>query len=164
MLLIKLFVKCVALLGLTVFVLTACSNPFNAHTYTEVDFSQERKVQLTYKQNIYDINVQYTRSVLSLNFADNNTAFDGISYKVTPESCQVYFSELAHSFDIKAVPENYLPVLLWDFFAENGSNLIADNYDSQRMCYYSAFTINNSFVKFEVYENEGNVSYTLIIT
>ncbi len=152
------------LLVTCVCVFSSCSNPFNTHSYTEVDFNQERKVQLTYKQNIYDINVQYTRSVLDLKFGNNDSSFDGITYKVTPESCQVYFSTLNHSFDTVSLPKNFLPALLWDFFCENGSNLVADNYDAQKECYYLTCTTNSSFVRFEVYENEGNVSYTLIIT
>ncbi len=163
-LLIKFTVKMSVLSVLCIFIFTSCSNPFKTHSNTEVNFSEITDVQLTYKQNIYDIELQFTRSVLNMSFCNNNTAYDGITYKVTPENCQVSFSGLVHSFDKDVLPESFLPVLIWQFFIENGNSIITENYDSQKECYYLTRTINNCFVKFEVYENEGNISYTLIIT
>ena len=164
MLLIKLSVKICVLLVLCVFLFTSCTNPFKSHSYTEVNFNEIKDVQLTYKQNIYDIKLQFSRSVLNFTFGENNTAYDGIGYKVTPQNCQVFYSGLTHSFDKDTLPDNYLPVLIWQFFSENGNVFVTENYDSQKDCCYLERTINNDFVKLQVYENQGNISYTLIIT
>lgn len=147
-----------------IFIFTSCTNPFKEHSHTEVDFNELKNVQLTYKQNVYDVGIKFTRSVLDLTFGKNNTAYDGITYKVTPQSCEVNYSGLVHSFEKDVLPHNFLPNLVWQFFIEMGSNFSTENYDSQNECYYLTRTIDDSFIRFEVYENEGNVSYTLIIT
>ncbi len=138
--------------------------PFKSRSYPEVDFTSFKDVQLTYKQNIYNIQVQYSRSVLDVVFVENNTSYDGISYKLTPESCQVSFSGLVHSFDVNELPENYLPVIILGLFSDTGSQITTENYDSENDCYYISRAVNSSFVKLQIYENESNISYTLIIT
>ncbi len=143
---------------------TSCSNPLKKHTHTEVNFNEIKDVQLTYNQNVYDVSLRFTRSVLELTFKKNNTAYDGIVYKITPQSCEVNYSGLVHSFEKDILPGNFLPNMIWQFFIETGDTLITENYDSQNECYYLTRTINNSFIRFEVYENQGNISYTLIIT
>ena len=145
-------------------ILSSCSNPFVTQSQSEVNFTELKDVQLTYNHNIYNVKINFSRSVLSLSFGNNGTAFDGISYKVTPDSCQITFSGLVHSFEKTHLPDNYLPVLIWQFFYENSGDLITENFDSQKGCCFLTRTINDSFIRFEVYENESNVSYTLIIT
>lgn len=161
---IKSSVKICAFLVLCILFFTSCTNPFKTHSYTEVNFNEVKDVQLTYKQNIYDIKLQFSRSVLNFTFGENNTSYDGIGYKVTPQNCQVFYSELTHSFDKNVLPNNFLPNLIWQFFNEVGNTFVTESYDSQKNCCYLERTINNAFIKFEVFENQGNISYTLIIT
>lgn len=153
-----------ALWILCILIFTSCTNPFKKHLHTEVDFNEVKDVQLTYKQNIYDVSLSFSRSVLDMKFKKNNTAYDGISYKVTPQSCQVNYSGLVHSFEKDNLSNEYLPNLIWQFFVEVGNPFTTENYDTQNECHYLTRTINSFFVRFEVYENQGNVSYTLIIT
>lgn len=163
MLLIKSAIKICAL-GLVVILLTGCTNPFKKHNPAEVDFSTVTTVQLTYKQNLYDVQIQFNRSVLNISFGNNGTAFDGLGYKITPEDCQVSFGGLVHSFDIQLLPEDFLPMLVYQLFLETGSVLVTENYDSNLSCDYLTRTIGDCFVRFEAYENQGNISYTLIVT
>lgn len=149
---------------LSVFLFTSCTNPLKKHTHTEVDFTEIKDVQLTYKQNLYDVRLKFTRSVLDMEFENNNTAYDGITYMVTPQNCEVNYSGLVHSFEKDVLPPNFMPNLIWQFFVEVGNPFTTENYDTHNECYYLTRTINSFFVRFEAYENQGNVSYTLIIT
>lgn len=138
--------------------------PLKHRAYSEVDFTEFKDVQLSYSHNIYNVELQFTRSVLNMRFGKNNTAYDGLSYKVTPDGCEVNYSGLYHSFDNNVLPEDYLPVLVRQFFCECNGSLVTENYDSQKECCYLTRVVNNSFVRFEAYEHEGNFAYTLIIT
>ncbi len=161
---IKFAVKICAFGLILAILLTGCVNPLKKHSPAEVDFGTVTKVQLTYKQNIYDVEIQFNRSVLIINFGNNGTAFDGLGYKITPEDCQVSFGGLAHSFEIQFLPEDFLPIVVYNFFLETGGVLVTENYDNTVACDYLTRAIGNCFVRFEVYENQGNISYTLIVT
>lgn len=143
---------------------SGCANTFKKHNPAEVDFGTVTKVQLTYKQNLYDVEIQFNRSILTINFGNNGTAFDGLGYKITPEDCLVSFGGLVHSFDSQHLPEDFLPLVLYGFFLETGAVLVTENYDSTSCCDYLTRAIGNCFVRCEVFKNQGNISYTLIIT
>lgn len=164
MLPIKTTAKLCVFLVLCILAFTSCANPFKKHQSVEVDFNDIKDVQLTYNQNVYNVMLQFSRSVLDIRFQKNNTAFDGVSYKVTPQNCEVNYLGLIHSFKTEALPDSFLPNILWQFFVEVGSCFSTENYDAQEGCYYLTRAINDAFIRFEVYSNQGNVSYALIIT
>ncbi|MBQ8182624.1 MAG: hypothetical protein IJ025_01835 [Clostridia bacterium] len=144
--------------------LSSCTISLKNQDYAEVNLNEIKRLQLTYKQNIYDTELQFSRSVLTLTFGTNETAFDGMNFKVTPDSCQVSMSGLNYSFNTSELPENYLPVTVYEFFYGFNETIVTENYDSEQQCCYVSRSVGDSFVRFEVYEHNENTSYTLVIT
>lgn len=144
---------------------SSCDKTLIGKTLPEVDFNNNvTDVQLTYRQNVYNINLSYSSGFLTISFTDEDTALCGVTYKVNSQVCRVTYGDISHDTPVENLPNTFLPLVIHKFISDFGGVISTENYNTQRECSYVSRNVFNTPVTLEVYENEENKAYSLHIT
>ena len=144
---------------------SSCDRTIIGKTLPEVDFNNNvTDVQLTYRQNDYNIKLSYSSGLLTISFTDKDSVLCGITYKVNSQVCRVTYGDISHDTPVEKLPDSFFPMVVYKFISDFGGVIPTENYNSQRNCSYISRNVFNTPVTLEVYENEKNKSYSLHIT
>lgn len=142
--------------------LTACEKN-DGKTLPQISLNDVAEVQLTYRQDVYNIEISYVSGVLNVVFVDEASCLCGLSFTVDADDCRVSYGEITHAEALSHLPDTYLPCVLYRFVAEFSGVICAEKYNSRQMCSYVSRTVGDTSVTFEFYNNAGNSSYCLIV-
>lgn len=141
------------------FLTTACSGKSgDLRTVSEVDFSIPVKVQIEYNGQITDTVIKYDGTNLELNYSNEKEAVGGAFVKISSQSYKITYTDMVFDGDSTQLPDSFLPKIIYNFFNDNGTVLTAEFYDTAKKCYSASFSVGNSFLKTEIYENENGDS------
>lgn len=146
------------------FFLTSCDSVFSNKTLPEVDFNTPKDVQLTYRQNIYNLKISYSSGAVAVYHISDNSAFDGVCYTINPDNCSVCYDDLKHNIPIDKLDDNFFPLIIYKFVTDFSGVVYTEAFNSQRACSYISRNILGNTVVLEIYEHENNVAYSLHIT
>lgn len=145
------------------FFFSSCGKANSHKEISEVDLNSKLPVQLEYRQFIYKCDILFKGDALLLDFNDNGDFPDGFSYKCDGAECILSYEGLEKSYPCSALPPDYLPVVLQQFFGGFGTSVTTEGYDDTKGCSYIKRTVNDSFVTFEVYNQGDRSAYNIVI-
>lgn len=130
---------------------------------SEVDFSEAKNIQITYNGHIYDTSLVFNGNKLEFNFSNEKDAIGGAYIGIDSENYRITYSDMSFEGVTNTLPSNFLPLIVYSFFVENGSLIILDSYNEEKDCVYSSFSVSSYFLTVEVYENASGKN-TLAMT
>ncbi len=143
---------------------TSCDGVFTNQTFPEVDFNVAKEVQVTYRQNIYNLKIYYSSGTVTISYVDDNSALDGVCYTVNSEICRVSYADLVYDIPVEKLATNYFPLVVYKFITDFGGVIPTESYNSQSSCSYISRNVFCNTVTLEVYEYENNIAHSLHIT
>ncbi len=159
-------IKCLisALLVLSCITLNSCKIPLNTlNGFSEVDFTTVQKVQITFKEHIYDTTIVSKNSKLEINFINEKDLLNGAYVCLTNSSYKITYKDMIFNGDIVELSSSFLPCIIKNFLQSFEDKIILDSYDNNRRCYYIKKTVSGYFVTLECYENNGIKVYSMEI-
>ena len=164
MLLIKLRVFCGCFLACLLIFLPSCNAIKIKQPVYEVDLKEKTEVQLTYNQNLYNTILVYKNGYLVLEFSDNGDAYDGLAFTVGKDFCRTTFKGVEYDFTKGKLTEILFINELYSFVSSFGGVLITEKVNENSGCFYVTRRQGTHTFTFEVFENNGNIAYSLKIT
>ena len=147
-----------------VLLFASCNNVLKKQNLPEVDFNIPREVQLTYRQNIYNLRISYSSGEVTIVFIDDTSALNGVSYTINSENCRVTYTELTYDIPVEKLSSDFFPLVIFNFVSEFLGVVPTEYYNTQILCSYITRSVSDNTVTLEVYKNENNIAHSLIIT
>lgn len=144
-------------------VFQSCSKTTVGITLLRVDLKNLTDVQLTYRQNVYNVKLSYNAGLLTVSFTDGSSCFCGVTYAVNSEVLEISYGDISKTVPIANLPNDFLPVLIYRFVSDFDGTVVTEDYNSRLNCSYVLRNIGKNSVTFEVYQNGGNTSYSLYV-
>lgn len=161
---IKYFFKCTCFVLLFFSLLTSCDKTTVGKPTLQADLKNVTDVQLTYRQNVYNVKLSYGSEFLTVSFTDDATCLHGVTYTVNSAVCKISYGDISHTVPVGSFPEAFLPVVIYEFVSEFGGIVSTEKFNPRQNCSYVSRNIRNCSVTFEIYRNGENISYSLHIS
>ena len=145
---------------LLVFLLSSSCSVVNETS--DVDFSENKKIQVSYNNLVFDAEIEFADETLVFKYLDVPDSV--ISVELNSESYKIAYKEMVFDGEAKSLPDVFLPKIIYVFFQSQGSVLSFSDFDKESNCYALSFECLNRNLLFESYKNlnEG-YSYSLTI-
>lgn len=164
MLLIKFRVFCGCFLTCLLVFLPSCNAIKIKQPVYEVDLKEKTEVQLTYNQNVYNTTLVYKNGCLVLEFSDNGDSYDGLVFTISKDCCRTTFKDVEYNIPQGTLTEKFFVNELFSFVSSFGGVLITKDFNELSGCAYVTKRQGTHTFTFEVFENDGNIAYSLKIT
>lgn len=151
---------CFTLLCLT----TSCNTSFSNGKLSEVNFSKELKINIEYKFEVVDALISYHNGCLNFKYCDNCGTISGTEVTINTDEYKILSDEIEFKGNPNELNENFLPLIVYKLLSDNNGIVKTQMYDEKKECYYFEDSVLSEFLRFEIYENDGRLSYALIIT
>ena len=133
-------------------------------TNQEVNFQNEVEISFEYNFECFNAIVGFTDGNLCFRYLENSGVMSGAEVVVNKNAYNFNSNNLEFEGETDKLPDGFLPKIMFRFITDNNGVIKADSYDNSKACFYSEDSCLSSFIRFEVYENNDNVSYAMIIT
>ena len=143
---------------------SSCNQSFINGKFSEVDFSNEVKINIEYNFEVFDALISYQNGCLYFKYSDNCGTISGTEVIIGSDEYKIYSNELEFKGKIDELNDNFLPFIIYKAISESNGVIITQAYDELKNCSYFVESVLSHFLRFEIYENNGNSSYVLIIT
>lgn len=143
---------------------SSCNQSFINGKFSEVDFSNEVKINIEYNFEVFDALISYQNGCLYFKYSDNCGTISGTEVIIGSDEYKIYSNELEFKGKIDELNDNFLPFIIYKAISESNGVIITQAYDELKNCSYFEESVLSHFLRFEIYENNGNSSYVLIIT
>lgn len=143
---------------------TSCNIISTKGDFSEVDFSKEAKINVEYNFEVFDAFLWYENGCLNFKYSDNCGAMSNTEVNINAQEYSFSNNELNFIGNTDELNNNFLPLLIYNFLSQNNGKIVAQMYDERKDCYYFEESVLDIFLRFEIYENDNNRSYCLIIT
>ncbi len=143
---------------------SSCNQSFINGKFSEVDFSNEVKINIEYNFEVFDALISYQNGCLYFKYSDNCGTISGTEVIIGSDEYKIYSNELEFKGGIDELNDNFLPFIIYKAISESNGVIITQAYDELKNCSYFEESILSHFLRFEIYENNGNSSYVFLIT
>ncbi len=146
-------------LAFLLLVLSSCNV---ASKTSDVDFSEDKKIQVSYNSLVFDAEIEFLGETLVFKYL--NASDSVISVELNNENYKIVCKEMVFDGKTKSLPDVFLPKIIFEFFNSQGSILSFSDFDEDGNCYIFSGEALNKTLLFEAYKNlnEG-YSYSLTI-
>lgn len=146
-------------LALMLPVLSSCNV---ASKTSDVDFSENKKIQVSYNSLVFDAEIEFFGETLIFKYL--NASDSVISVEMNNEDYKIVCNDMVFDGKTKSLPDVFLPKIIFVFFNSQGSMLNFSDFDEDGNCYVFSGEALNKALLFEAYKNlnEG-YSYSLTI-
>ncbi len=129
---------------------------------SDVDFSENKKIQVSYNSLVFDAEIKFFGETLVFKYL--NASDSVISVELNNENYKIVCKEMVFDGKTKSLPDVFLPKIIFAFFNSQGSILNFSDFDEDSNCYIFSGEALNKTLLFEAYKNlnEG-YSYSLTI-
>lgn len=143
--------------------ISSCSNTnLSLQAVSEVDFSTPQAVQVSYNEHIWNTTLVFKEGCLELNFTDEKSLMGGAYVCMDSRSYKITYGKMAFEGETKELSHSFLPHIIYSFLI-SGDSIVAESYSKEKNCAFTEVEVNGYFVILEVYEKDGNISYSLEI-
>lgn len=151
---------CFTLLCLT----SSCNTNFSNGKYPEVDFSKEVKINVEYNFEVFDALIGYQNGCLNFRYCDNCGTISGTEVTINTDEYKILGDEIEFKGNINNLNDNFLPLIVYKMLSDSNGIIKTQMYDDKKACYYFEESVLSKFLRLEIYKNNGESSYVLIIT
>lgn len=144
--------------------LNSCSNATINGGCSEVNFENEKEIYIEYNFESLNGLLSFNNGVLVFKYLDNCGVMSGAEVIINKNTYKFTDGELVFEDNTNTLPDKFLPKLLFDWITSNNGRISAEMYDDVKLCFYLDDSCSSFFIRFEVYESNGNIAYALIIT
>ena len=143
---------------------TSCNSGFANGKGSEVDFSKEIKINIEHNFEVFDAVIYYQEDCLSFKYCDNCGTISDTEVIISSDEYRIYSNELEFKGSVNELNDSFLPFIIYNVISECNGVLITQAYDEVKDCSYFEESVLSSFFRLEIYENNGESSYTVIVT
>ena len=143
---------------------SSCNTSFSNGKYPEVDFSKEVKINVEYNFEVFDALISYQNGCLNFKYCDNCGTISGTEVTINTDEYKILSDEIEFKGNPNELNENFLPLIVYKLLSDNNGIVKTQMYDERNECCYFEDSVLSEFLRFEIYENDGRLSYALIIT
>ena len=133
-----------------------------SNNFKEVNFNNKTSVQLEYRQNVYNCQLQFVGNELSLNIELGGGGF--LCYSIDELLCVIESEGISKSFETEALSSDFLPVVLFSFLKENGGAFTTEEYDEDINAHILSREVNGNRVTVQVFGEGETKVYNIRIT
>ena len=133
------------------------------HSTSDVDFSEPKKVQISFNEHIYDATIVFNDSKLEINFINDKDIISGAYVCLTENNYKITYKDMSFKGEVSALSPSFLPCIIYKFIVSFDDSVLLDSYDKERNCYFVKSNINGYFILLECYEAEKERFYSIEI-
>ena len=143
------------------FFLSSCGKK-ESNNFQEVDFSKKTPVQIMYRQVLYNADIHYNGNKLEmeLELSEGNS----VGFSIDDNICTVIYGEMSKNYSYTTLSDDFLPLMIYEFFCSYGIVVKATTVDEQGGIYKIKSTVNNNFITFEISKGETDSAYLFTIS
>lgn len=143
---------------------SSCNQSFVKGKFSEVDFSNEIKINIEYNFEVFDAILSYENGCICFKYCENCGIMSGTEVTINTNEYKIFSNELQFKGNINELNDNFLPLIIYKMLSESNGVIKTQTYDERKECHYFEESVSTKFLRFEIYENNGKTSYVLIIT
>lgn len=156
--------RLVILLILGILVLNSCSSGNVITKASEVDFSVDQNIQISFNDNIYNAVVSYNGREFELIYNDNCGAVSGTVVVMNGQQYTITYKEMLFQGETDSLPQNCMPFIIYNFFRMNGSIITFTDYNSdEKISTYTCKVFNYTISLKASDNNDGTLGLSFVV-
>lgn len=132
------------------------------HKFSEVDFSAQKNVQISFNKTIYNVNIKSLNGVTEI-IVDDSSLLNGLKAIFNGAQYEIHYNEMTFNGDIITLSDSFLPKVIYNLLTHFNDGVVLNSYDDYKSCYYTNVNVNNYFITIEEYQNNSQKSYSIEI-
>lgn len=131
-------------------------SPEFSQKFSDVDFSKRKNIQITYNELIYNADIEFNGNELLFEYCGDGELICGTRVTLDSDTYNISHSDMTFDGVSGDLPSAFLPMIIYNLFADRGSVIRLDSFNEDKACFYSSFSVFEHFITIELYEGEEN--------